>query len=212
MFFCCRRDDFETDMAATSNVSGAFAKNQTSIPMVDFDSSPGLPVAPLQAYRAQSYQPGISVPHGKFSPVDFKYSGPPLSPAYSIDPTYPISPEDQFEDASEGSDSTESTLTDASRWSKGSKVGQSRKVHFDEASGSSKGSRPVSITVSSNSNTSFPLSAKINFIRLILLYRQLCVSKFLTSAKDDFAKFLAEYQTSRCLFSKNFENWQFLAK
>ena len=140
-------------MAATNNVSGAFAKNQTSIPMVDFDSSPGLPVAPLQAYRAQSYQPGIPASYGKFSPVDFKYGGPPWSPAYSLDPTYKISPEDQFEDALDGSDWTGSTLTDVSRWSKGSKVGQSRKVHFGEASCSSKGSQPVSITVSSNSST-----------------------------------------------------------
>ena len=153
MFFCCRRDDFETGMAATNNVSGAFTKNRTSIPMVDFDSSPGLPVAPLQAYRAQSYQPGIPASYGKFSPVDFKHGGPPLSPAYSLDPTYLISPEDQFEDASEGSDWTGSTLTDVSRSLKGSQVGRSRKVHFDEASCSSKGSRPVSITVSSNSSS-----------------------------------------------------------
>ena len=140
-------------MTATNNVSGAFAKHQTSIPMVDFDCSPGLPVTPLQVYRAQSYQPGIPAPYGKFSPVDLKYGGPPLSPAYPPDHTYPISPEDQFDDASEESDWMVSTLTDVSRRSRRSKVGRSRKVHFDEASCSSKGSRPVSITVSSNSST-----------------------------------------------------------
>ena len=141
-------------MTATNNVSGTFAKHQTSIPMVDFDCSPGLPVTPLQVYRAQSYQPGIPAPYGKFSPVHLKYGGPPLSLAYSPDHTYPISPEDQFEDASEGSDWMGSTLTDVSRRSRRSKVGRSRKVHLDEASCSSKGSRPVSITVSSNSSSS----------------------------------------------------------
>ena len=122
--------------------------------MVDLDYSPGLHVSPLQVYRAQSYQPGIPAPYGKFSPVHLKYGGPPLSPAYSPDHTYPISPEDQFEDASEGSDCMGSTLTDVPRRSRRSKVGRSRKIHLDEASCNSKGSQPVSITVSSNSSSS----------------------------------------------------------
>ena len=115
-------------MANANNASKVFAKSQTLVPMVDFDCSPGLPVAPLQVHRAQSYQPGIPAPYGKFSPVDFKYYRPPLSPAYSPEHTDPISPEDQFEDASEGSDWTGLELTEVSQWlprSKGADPGRS---------------------------------------------------------------------------------------
>ena len=57
-------------MANANNASGVFAKSQTLVPMVDFDCSPGLPVAPLQVHKAQVYQPGIPAPYEKFLPVD----------------------------------------------------------------------------------------------------------------------------------------------
>ena len=52
--------------------------------------------------------------------------------------------------------------------------------------------------------------AKIDLIRLTPYRWHFTFRATVTSEKDDFAKFLAEYRISRAYSAKNFVNWRFL--